>query len=364
MLAALGLGLCSMALTPPDEAYLDYFDFRVLGLLFCLMSVVKGAEGLGLFERLSHGLLTRAKSMRAVTLVLVLLPFFSSMLVTNDVALLAFVPFAIAVIGAAAPERLIFTVVLQTVAANLGSALTPLGNPQNLYLASRYGLNTGDFIRYMGPVVLLSLVLLFVCGAAGKNVSLGVALGQSPVWGKNAVPQARRLLPWLYAGLFLLCLLAVLRVLHWLAVLGAVVICQLIFDRKTLLRVDYGLLLTFVGFFVFVGNLGRVPAVRGALSSVLAGREMLVSAAASQVISNVPAALMLSGFTENGPALLLGVNIGGLGTPIASMASIISLRLYAKSPGADQKKFLLCFTLWNFAILAVLLAFAWLWENN
>ena len=238
-----------------------------------------------------------------------LLPFFTSMLVTNDVSLITFVPFAILVLRIIGRlEYLIPVIVLQTVAANLGSATTPLGNPQNLYLYSLSGMGLGEFLRLMAPVTGLSLVLLSAAVLCLPCRPLGAA-------------DIRLNRP----------------------------------DRRGLLRrVDYSLLLTFLFFFVFVGNMKALPTVSEALSGLVAGREMTVGILLSQVISNVPAAMLLSGFTADYPALLLGVNLGGLGTLIASMASLISYKLYAAADGARTGKYMLFFTAVNVVLLAVL----------
>ena len=158
----------------------------------------------------------------------------------------------------------------------------------------------------------------------------------------------------IYAALFAVCLMAVFRVLPWQAMLAIVAAALLVYDRKMLLRADFLLLLTFVALFIFAGNLARLPAVDALLRRLLRGREYPTALLASQVVSNVPAALLLSGFTDNARELLLGVDVGGLGTPIASLASLISLKLYSRSEGARTGRYLLVFTLVNLALLALL----------
>ena len=297
---------------------------------------------------LAHRLCARAGSVRRLGLMLVLLCFFSAMLITNDVALLTFVPFAVVVLGMAHQEKeLIWVVVLQTVAANQGSVLTPVGNPQNLYLYSRYGLRMGDFLAATGPLWLLSLLAVLLLSLRLPRARVEVFLGEAPNLDKKGLI--------LYLALFLLCLLAVLRLLAWQWMLGILVLVLLVLDRRRLRKADFLLLLTFVCFFVFSGNLARIGAVEALLRRLLAGRELLTAVLTSQVISNVPAALLLSGFTEAGRELLLGVNIGGLGTPVASLASLISLKLYSHSEHASSDKFLALFSLVNFGLLALLL---------
>ena len=346
LIAALA-ALISCFFVPPDAAYLDYIDLRTLALLYCLMTVVAGLRQAGLFAHLAHSLCQKAAGLRAMALLLVLLCFFSSMLITNDVALLTFVPFAVVVLGMADRKKeLIHIVVLQTVAANLGSMLTPVGNPQNLFLYSHYDLSLGDFIRVTLPIWLLSLLLIAAACLLFDRSRLTVFLGEEPGVDRRGL--------FLYLALVILCLTVVLRLLSWPVMLGVLLAVLLVFDRRILLKADFMLLLTFVAFFIFAGNLARIEAVSGLLRRLLAGREYLVSLLASQIISNVPAALLLSGFTDQSRALLLGVNIGGLGTPIASLASLISMKLYSHSEHAHTGRYLLEFTAVNLLLLLIL----------
>lgn len=340
--------LVSCFFVPPDGEYLGYLDLRTLALLYGLMVVVAGLRHAGVFTVLAHRLCARAGSVRTMGITLVLLSFFSSMLITNDVALLTFVPFAVVVLGMAHQEKeLIWVVVLQTVAANLGSVLTPVGNPQNLYLYSRYHLSMGDFFSATLPLWLISLTVVLLLSLRLSRSHVEVFLGEEPGLDKKSLI--------LYLLLFCLCLTVVLRIITWQLMLPLLIITLLIFDRRRLKEADFMLLLTFVCFFIFAGNLARVPMVEQLLSRLLLGRELLIGALASQVISNVPAALLLSGFTDSGRELLLGVNIGGLGTPIASLASLISLKLYSHSEHSDSGKYLRQFSLVNFALLIALL---------
>lgn len=344
--------LLSMLPVPPSPAYWDYLDLRVLSLLFCLMAVVAGLQSVGVFEVLSQRLCLRANGVRALSLILVLLCFFSSMLITNDVALITFVPFAIGVLGLTGQQELLIpVVVLQTVAANLGSMLTPVGNPQNLYLYSFYEMAAGDFFSVTLPLAGLSLLLLLPCCLLRKERHLNITFAA-----RARVTDRKRAL--LYGALALACLLGVFRLLPYQAALAAVLGAMLLWDRPRFRSVDYGLLGTFICFFVFVGNLGQVGAVRTFVSSLLQGHELPVSALISQVISNVPAAVMLSSFTGDARALVAGVNIGGLGTLIASLASLISFKFYCKTPGARPGKYLLAFTAVNLVFLLILLGCA------
>ena len=346
LIAALA-AMVSCFFVPPDAEYLGYLDLRTLSLLYCLMTVVAGLRQAGLFAHLAHSLCQRTSSLRALALLLVLLCFFSSMLITNDVALLTFVPFAVVVLGMADRKKeLIHIVVLQTVAANLGSMLTPVGNPQNLFLYSYYDLSLGDFLRVTLPVWLLSLLLISVSCLLFDRSRMEIFLGEEPGIDRRGLI--------LYLALFVLCLTVVLRLLSWPVMLAALLAVLLIFDRRILLKADFMLLLTFVAFFIFAGNLARIDAVSALLRRLLAGREYPVTLLTSQIISNVPAALLLSGFTDQSRALLLGVNIGGLGTPIASLASLISMKLYSHSDHAHTGRYLLEFTAVSLVLLLIL----------
>lgn len=338
----------SSFLVLPDAAYISYLDYRVLALLFCLMLVVAGLQGIGLFSYLGAKLLSGIKTTRQLCLLLISLCFFSAMFITNDVALITFVPFAIMVLTMAGEERLFIPVIaLQTIAANLGSMLTPIGNPQNLYLYSAFALPIATFLWYMLPLTLLSFALLLICIRLLKNHPLTVAkLPAAPI------PQKASLC--FYLLLFLLCLACVIRLLPWQAMLAILVCAVLLKDRTLFKQADYFLLLTFVCFFVFIGNMERIPAVSSLLRSFIEGRELLLGILFSQCISNVPASILLSSFTDAVRPLLYGVNIGGLGTLIASLASVISFRCYMGSKGAHTGAYLKTFTIYNIVFLIVL----------
>lgn len=349
LFVALAAALLSMLIVPPDAAYAGYVDTHVLMLLFALMAVVAGLKRCGLMDRICQLLCSRAGSVRMLGMALSMACFFSAMLVTNDVALITFVPLTTALL-AAFPGQLMLAVTIETIAANLGSMATPIGNPQNLYLYAHYAMPMGQFLRAVGPLTLVSLalVLLSCLLLSGERIRTEQT---------QAKPIDQRALL-LHGVQFVVCLCSVLGVLpHWVS-FAFVLITMLGFDRRLLVQVDYALLMTFVCFFVFVGNLGRVEAVSSLLGSVIAGRELEVGILASQVISNVPAALMLSGFTQDAMALMRGVDLGGLGTLVASLASLISFKLYMKAPGAKAGKYLGMFTALNLVFLAVLYALA------
>lgn len=343
--------VATMLLVPPDGEYLHYIDWRVLCLLLCLMAVVAGFKSLGAFDWLTYQLLRRIKSGRVLGVTLVLLPFFCSMLVTNDVALIVFVPFTLALLSGLGCERaMVPVIVLQTVAANLGSMATPVGNPQNLYLYAAYSLSAGEFFSVVLPLTALSLAAL----TAASIPVLPRTLPEQSLR-EERITSAGKM--GLYAALFVLCLLTVFRVVPYPVTTAVVVAALFLADRKLLKEIDFMLLLTFVCFFVVSENLGRVEAVRAFLQSLLSKNSLLTAVGASQVISNVPAAVLLSAFTEDWRALLAGVNIGGLGTPIASLASLITLKLYMRWPSARVGRFMVVFTVANLLGLALLLGF-------
>ena len=346
---SLVLAVLSALAVRPDAAYLSYPDYRTLALLFCLMLIVAGFRSLGVFERLGRALLRRAGSLRELSIALVLLCFFCSMVITNDVTLITFVPFTLLVFRMIRREgRVLTLVVLETIAANLGSMATPIGNPQNLYLCSAAGLTMAQFARAVLPYAGLSLVLLLAVLLLQRDEPLGE---ERPEEEGEAAPLSA-LAPYLL--LLALCLLVVFRVVGFVPVLLCVAAVVLAVNRRLFRSVDYFLLLTFLCFFIFIGNLKRIPALNDLLLSLVGGHELLAGILASQVISNVPAAVLLSGFTADWRGLLIGTNVGGLGTPIASLASLISLKGYLKSPGARPGRYLLVFTAANVVGIAVL----------
>lgn len=346
------LAIVSMFLVPPSMEYISYIDFKTLGLLLSLMFVTAGLSNCHVFEKIGDMLLEKTKGLKGLKVVLVFLCFISSMLITNDVALITFVPFTLYVLlKAGCKEQIGFVVVLQTIAANLGSMLTPFGNPQNLYLFSESGMSAWDFFKTTIPYVAFSGVLLLLCCLLGKNKAEQMSgdLGEVKVnKGKAAI----------FGVLFVICIATVFGVLPYYVTLAIVLLAALFMDRSLYAKVDYSLILTFVGFFIFIGNMGKMEVVSSFLSNVISGREVLVSILSSQAISNVPAALLLSGFTQRYELLLVGLNIGGLGTLIASMANLISYKIYVKEYPQEKGKYLGKFTLACVAFLIPLWALA------
>lgn len=370
---ALVLAAVSAFIVPPDVKYVEYIDLRTLAILFCLMSVMAGLQKMGFFGNIAKRLLSKVKSGYSLILILVLMCFFFSMVITNDVALITFVPFTFIILnllGQKKRNRLILQVTaMQTIAANLGSMLTPIGNPQNLYLYGKAGISIGRFILLMLPYTFLSLVLLigwsmllgrrfsmdFNSGKINMNNTSGLGgAGGKDAAEENSDSEIQRYRIYVYIGLFIFCLFAVGHIISWQAVLALVLVTVFVMDRDVLARVDYSLLFTFAGFFIFIGNMGRIPAFRDFLEGIIVNREVLTSIAASQLISNVPAALLLSGFTADYGNLIIGVNLGGLGTLIASMASLISYKYIAKEEPARKGAYIGMFTAGNIVFLAAL----------
>ena len=344
------LAVLSFMITEDPVGSFASVDIRTVCILFCFMATVAMMAGCGAFERAGSYLISKAGGTRTLCLTLVLIPYVCSMFITNDVALITFIPLAIGVLeGIGRRDLTIPIIVLQTAVANLGSVITPFGNPQNLYLFSRYGLTLTDFIHVLLPMVIVGTAILMA-------VTLMISKGS----GRMAVSERGTISnrPALAIAfiLFVLCMATVIRAIPFGVTLVVVMVCSLIVMPKALIGVDYSLLLTFVFLFLFTGNIASNPAMADLLEGLMAWDPLTASALASQFISNVPAAVLLSGFTDDWAGLLAGVDIGGFGTPIASMASLISLKLYMGTDDADTVRFMVFFTSINILMLTVLLA--------
>ncbi len=348
------LAVVSCFFVCPDEKYIGYIDFRVLAILFCMMLVVSELVILGVFDKLTNKLLSKVHSSRMVSLILVWLAFFMGMVLTNDVTLVTLVPFAIALMRSFDDRKtLTFTLILMTVATNLGSMQTPIGNPQNIYLFTHYNMEIGYFVRLMLPYSLCSLVLVTVAVfVLCRDMKIEHKAPESP----RKIPAAKVVI---CVVLFVVSLLVVLRVIHFLIAFCILFAVMLVMDYKAFKGVASTLLVTFVFFFVFVGNMGRIDLVYNWVSGIVSKSPALTAVASSQAISNVPAALLLSAFTDNGEALVIGTNLGGLGTLIASMASLITYKFHAALPAAKSKEksvsYIGAFTIVNVLFLAILL---------
>lgn len=346
------LALLSMLMITPDKEYITYIDYKTLGLLFGLMIVMAGLQSLGIFQRMGEFLLTYVRNSRAMAAVLIFLCFFTSMFITNDVALLTFVPLTMIVLKLAELEEILVpVVVLQTIAANLGSMLLPFGNPQNLYLYGQSGFGILEFMEVILPYGILSffLLLIHLIFIRKSPVSLGQEKEKKPYTFQEKIEIFILIL------LFLLCVLAVTHILPWIYVVAIVAVAIFFLNKSLFLKVDYSLLCTFICFFIFVGNLGRIPLFCNGLKEILEGNEVVTAVLASQVISNVPAALLLSGFTQKWEALIIGTNLGGLGTLIASMASLISYKQVAAAYPEKKGKYFRYFTVVNISYLLILM---------
>ena len=330
-----------------ERPKLEYIDFAVLSILLSLMLVVAGLKSVSFLDWVACQLLQRCASWRGVVLALVGVTYVSSMFVTNDVALITFVPLAL-IIGKRLQRDVARVIILQTLAANLGSMVTPPGNPQNLFLYAHYHYTASSFFSVMAIPGLLSVIYLGLLIWRGRNEKLVLEL---PELAKPNMLQT--------ALLLLLLFLNIAAVLHWLdkaVALGITLAFVLASQRRLLREVDYSLLITFVGFFIFIGNISHTSLAIYLKQSLLgtAAGTYLAGAIASQFISNVPAAMLLAGLTSEADALLLGVNIGGLGTLIASMASVISYKLFVAEHPYQAGTYLRTFLYYNFAGLALL----------
>ncbi len=334
-------------IVPIDSEYAGYFDCKTLTCLFCVLAVVCALRNISFFYILAEKIVHLFGNARACITALVYITFIGSMLIANDMALLTFLPLGYRVLETTGKRKyMAFTFIMQNIAANLGGMLTPFGNPQNLYIYTKYAIPDGEFMRIMAPPFLISVVLITLCCfifVKPERLELQSA-GRS-------LPKARTLL---YLALFALSVIIVFRVIpYWI---GLIVIptVLLIFDRKALKDVDYGLLLTFVFFFVFAGNMSRIEAVHMLMSGVLERNTLLFSVLSCQFISNVPSAILLSRFTDNYPQLLLGVNIGGVGTIISSLASLITFREYVRHNPGRSGYYIKLFSAFNFGFLLIL----------
>ena len=346
MLIAFFAAAITCFFVPIDGQYLQYFDFKTLACLFCVLAVVCALKNINFFYLLAQKIVQLCRTTRVSILALVYITFIGSMLIANDMALLTFLPLGYFVLHTTGKEKyMAFTFIMQNISANLGGMLTPFGNPQNLYLYSRFSIPNMEFLSIMLLPFLAAITLITVCCLFVKSEPLTV---------KPTKIHLGHFVTGVYLALFALSIAIVFRgIPYWV---GLIVIpgVLLVLDRKALKMVDYPLLLTFVFFFIFSGNMARIDAVRNLLSGLLEWDTLLVSIASCQVISNVPSSILLSQFTENYRELLLGVNIGGVGTLISSLASLITFREYTKHNPKKSGRYILIFSLFNFGFLIVL----------
>lgn len=342
-------------IVPPDKEYLGYFDFKTLACLFSVLAVVCALRNIRFFYTIAKAIVRKFRNARIAILALVYITFIGSMLIANDMALLTFLPLGYFILHTTKKEKyLAFAFIMQNIAANLGGMLTPFGNPQNLYLYSKFNIPDGEFVSIMLPPFILAVVLITVC------CLIFVKSEPLEIEEKAASLPIPRVIT--YLVLFAIAILMVFRFMPYWVGLAIVFIAILILDRQALLQVDYGLLFTFVFFFIFAGNMGRIDAVREFFSYLLNINTLVFSAMSCQFISNVPSAILLSQFTDNYKELLLGVNIGGAGTLIASLASLITFKEYTKQDPKHTLSYILKFTAFNFAFLIILTVFCYLFN--
>lgn len=359
---AIILAVISSFYIHPDSRYIKYIDFRTLGILWSLMIVIKGLEENMLFEKIAKFLLNKSNRLWQLIAILIFTCYVSAMFITNDVALITFVPFTIMVLRKCKKDKLILiVVVLETIAANMGSMLTPIGNPQNLYIYGISKMSLLDFISLMLPYSLCAVVLLIITQMflPGKMDKVDIADEHN----KHIVIE-NKLHVVVYAVLFIVALLTVLRFVPCKVLVLVVAVIVLWMDYKLIFKVDYALLFTFIAFFIFSGNISRIPEVHDKLKKIIHGREFVTSIVLSQFISNVPATLLITGFTHRYKTVILGADLGGLGTLIASMASVISYKIYAREKDSKKGKYILTFTAISIVYLSVLLSYAFLVEHR
>lgn len=347
LVIAVTLAILSSFISIPK---MSYIDFKVLILLFNLMVVVAAFKELKVLDSIAIGLLKKCNTYTSISLALVFITFISSMIVTNDVALITFVPLSI-VIARKANINVLKIVIFQTLAANLGSSFTPMGNPQNLFIYSFYNLSPIDFFKITLPIVVLAVLFLVLLVFKDKKMNLSLDLEDVKIDNKRDV--------YLFGGLFLIILLSVFHVIDYKVTFLITIVMVLILNKKLFSQVDYSLLITFIGFFIFVGNISTMDVVKNFMEGILNSPQstFLASVLSSQVISNVPATMLLSGFTNHFKELLLGVNIGGMGTLIASLASVISYKIYTSEFGNDN--YMKSFTFYNILGLIIFVPIAY-----
>lgn len=348
LVIAVTLAILSSFISIPK---MSYIDFNVLILLFNLMVVVAAFKELKVLDSIAIGLLKKCNTYTSISLALVFITFISSMIVTNDVALITFVPLSIVIVRKA-NINVLKIVIFQTLAANLGSSFTPMGNPQNLFIYSFYNLSPIDFFKITLPIVVLAVLFLVLLVFKDKKMNLSLDLEDVKIDNKRDV--------YLFGGLFLIILLSVFHVIDYKVTFLITIVMVLILNKKLFSQVDYSLLITFIGFFIFVGNISTMDVVKNFMEGILNSPQstFLASVLSSQVISNVPATMLLSGFTDHFKELLLGVNIGGMGTLIASLASVISYKIYASEFGNDN--YMKSFTFYNILGLIIFVPIAYI----
>lgn len=345
---AIVLTIVTCFFVPIDKEYLTYFDYNTLICLFCMLAVVAGLKSTNIFEFISRKMIGLFHTRRGVIYSLVFGTFFFDMIVANDMSLITFLPLTYIVLHSTKNDKyLAFTFIMQTIAANMGGMITPYGNPQNLYLYSYYNIPTNEFFSILLLQSITVAILLWICSSFISNEKLTLRKKSKIIIAKNKL--------YLYVILFILVILSIFRIVPYILALAIVMISILIADRKRFKDVDYALLATFCVFFIFSGNISRIPAIKEFIASIVTKNTLLAGIISCQFISNVPTAIFLSKFTNNYTDLLISVNIGSLGILISSLASLITLKEFLKHQPKNFWKYLGMFTLFNTMFLIVLL---------
>ncbi len=346
------LALITSLIVPPDAEYVGYFDFKTLTCLFCTLAVICALKNVRFFTKLSERIVVISGNSKTAVLLLVYITFIGSMVLANDMALITFLPLGYYVLSSAGKEKyMAFTFIMQNIAANLGGMLTPFGNPQNLYLYERFSIGNLEFMKIMlFPFLLSVLLITLICLIFVKSEKM-----QLKTRDFAPLPRVKTAV---YLLLFIFSMLLVFRIFPYWIGLVAIPLVLFFMDKNALRQVDYCLLLTFVCFFIFAGNMARIGAVEHAVEDLLSKNALVVSSLFCQVISNVPSAILLSSFTTDYRALLIGVNIGGVGTLIASLASLITLREFTSRYPEKTKRYIILFSIINFSFLIVLALFS------
>ena len=352
------LAVISMFFVHPDTEYLGYIHWSTLSVLLSLMLITSGLRSLGVFKAVGQRLLLRASSPRSIAFILVGLCYFLAPFITNDVSLITFVPFSIFILEMAnLREYMIPILSLQTIAAHMGSSISPIGNPHNLYLYNLSGLSTGKFMLRMLPYFLVAGILLTIA------ILIITRNGRTDSYDKSKIKLSNikkkdRATVILYGILFILCILSVCHIFNYYIVLAIVVVAVLFLDKSNFKNPDYCLLFTFAFLFIFVGNMSRIEAIQNILCNIVNGHEIITTVLASQIISNVPASILIPNFTDKYMLVCIAADIGGLGTLIASMANLISFKQYALLKNSSIRKYIIGFTIINVAFLIPLTVLA------
>lgn len=347
MCIALLAAIVTSFIVPPDKNYVTYFDYKTLTCLFCVLAGVCALKNINFFYVLARKVVQLFKTARMSVLALVYITFIGSMLIANDLALLTFLPLGYFVLTTTEKQKyMAFTFIMQNIAANLGGMLTPFGNPQNLYLYTKFNIPSLEFVKIMAIPFTVAVALITLCCI--------IFVKPEPLSLSDEKIKLNPLRTVVYLLLFALSIVIVFRgISYWIGLI-MIPATLLIFDRKALKNVDYGLLFTFVFFFIFAGNMARIEIVRSLFSTLLEKNTLLFSVVSCQFISNVPSAVLLSQFTDNYADLLVGVNIGGVGTLISSLASLITFREYTSHNPGKTGYYIKLFSLINFAFLIIL----------